>query len=133
MTRIPGIKFKRKQFLKHDYEIIDGNYLIGEIEFLKRDNIFFIKWLSILLRCRNNHYGYKVIEHILSHYKVKCVIGETLSEGRGFWNKCIHKYNGQRKNVHYSSDCTSSFVIPKYEISQDELYKYLYDLYNPSW
>lgn len=133
MIKISGIKFKRKQFLKHDYEIIDSDHFIGEIEFIKRDNIFFIKWLSIHPGYRNNHYGYKVIEHVLSHYKVKCIIGETLSESKGFWNKCIHKYNGQRKNVHYSSDCTSSFVIPKYKISQDELYEYLYDLYNPSW
>lgn len=128
--KISGIKFKRKQFLKHEYKIIYNNHFIGEIEFLKRDNIFFIEWLLIYPEYRNDHYGYKVIEHILSHYKVKCIVGETLYESRGFWNKCIQKYNGQRKNICYSSNCTSSFVIPRCDISRKQIYDYLHDLYN---
>ena len=64
-----------------------------------------IHTLKIYQQYRHNYYGYQVIEYLLSHYKVKCIIGEILYTSRGFWNKCIHKYNGQRHNIVYLDNC----------------------------
>ena len=70
-----------------------------------------------------------IFKDLFSHYKFKCIVGETLKESRGFWNKCIRKYNGMRRNIYYSDNCTSSFVIPRQEIS----YKQIWDLLDYSY
>lgn len=123
------IYFKRPKFgdfsPRNEYEIFYKKEKIGEIFFLKKKRIFIIGYVSIFKEYRNKGYGYLVIEYILSHYKVNCIVGETLLESRGFWKKCIQKYNGQRKNVKSCDNCTSSFIIPKYSIREDELLELL--------
>ena len=124
------IRFKRMKYFPHKYRIINSKGItIGTIDFIKRDHMIFIGNLLIYKKHQHKHYGYEVIEYILSHYKINCIVGETLYKARGFWNKCIQKYNGQRKNVTYSRACSSSFVIPKYEISEEQIVKYLHELY----
>lgn len=123
------IHFKKDKFQKYNYYIYIAAQPIGEISFIKRNNIILIGYLHIYEDHRNRHYGYQVVEYLLSHYKINCIIGETLYESRGFWNKCIHKYNGQRKNITYCDDCSSSFVIPKCNISRLEIYDLLNDFY----
>lgn len=81
--------------------------------------------MQIYSEYRNKHYGYQVIEYLLSHYKANCIIGESIFTAKTFWNKCIKKYHGMRKNISYSANCTSSFVIPRYVISGEELYRML--------
>lgn len=102
---------------------------VGTLEFIKKDNILIIAYLKIYSEYQHKHYGYQVIDYLFSHYKFKCIIGETLKESKGFWNKCIRKYNGMRRNIYYSDNCTSSFVIPRQEIS----YKQIWDLLNYSY
>lgn len=84
-----------------------------------------IGYIEINQELQHRHYGYEIIEYLLFHYKPYCIIGESLYSSRTFWNKCIHKYNGQRKNIVYSDNCSSSFVIPKYDISQEKVYELL--------
>lgn len=97
--------------------IYDRKQEVGTLEFIKKDNILIIAYLKIYSEYQHKHYGYQVIDYLFSHYKFKCIIGETLKESKGFWNKCIRKYNGMRRNIYYSDNCTSSFVIPRQEIS----------------
>lgn len=124
-----NIKLKKDKYSysKHCYLIITQNTEIGNITLCKKDNILIICYLELYPEYRHKSYGYQIIEYLLSHYKIKCIIGETLLTSRGFWNKCIKKYNGQRKNISYSDNCTSSFIIPKYEISQLDIYKLLFE------
>lgn len=129
MNQTTQIKFHKDKYIKHHYIITLSNIEIGTINFIKRNNIIIIQYLGICSQYRNNHYGYKIIKYILSHYKIKCIIGETLYTSRGFWNKCIHKYNGQRKYIHYCDNCSSSFVIPKYPITNNQIYNYLEEVY----
>ena len=68
-------------------------------------------------------FGELVVGYILSHYKINCIIGETLYESKRFWNKCIKQHKGQKRNVNYCGNCSNSFVIPKYKIS-DEMISY---------
>lgn len=116
---IYGIKLYGK------YNIYDRKQKIGEISFTKKMNIFVIGYFKILEYHRGNHYGYQVVDYILSHYKVNCIIGQTLYEARGFWNKCIKRFNGQRMNIATCANCSSSFVIPRYKIDHDEMEKLL--------
>ena len=116
---IYGIKLYGK------YNIYNGNQKIGEISFVKKKNIFIIGYFKILEYHRGNHWGYQGIDYILSHYKVNCIIGEALYGARGFWNKCIKRFNGQRMNVTICDTCSSSFVIPRYKIGRDEMEKLL--------
>ena len=139
------IKLQKYSYLSHKYLILDTiedyfskkdlNFMqlqqkeIGYIEFIRKNEIIIISYLHIYTSYRHKHYGYQVIDYLFSHYKFKCIIGETLKESRGFWNKCIHKYNGMRRNIYYSDNCTSSFVIPRQEIS----YKQIWDLLDYSY
>ena len=113
----------------HQYNILYNGQEIGKISFIKRKikkrNIFIIGFFKILDYYQGNHYGYQVIEYILSHYKVDCIIGQSLYSSRGFWNKCIRKFNGKRKNVAICENCSSSFVIPRYEIEKKEIIQLL--------
>lgn len=124
------IKFKHirigKFYFSNAYSIYTGKTCIGEINFKKQNNIFIIGFILIYPEYRNKYYGYEVIEYILSHYKIKCIIGESLESSRGFWNKCIHRYNGQRKNISISTNCSSSFIIPKCKIDDQYFEELLY-------
>ena len=113
------------QRIHNQYFILSGSKQIGEITFKKKNKIFIIGFIAICKEYRSYHYGYKVIEYVLSHYKINCIIGETLSESKGFWNKCIKKFDGQRKNISICDNCSSSFVIPKYNISNEQMYELL--------
>jgi hypothetical protein len=110
---------------KYSYLIQSSSNCIGEISFKKKNCILIIAFIEIYPSYRNQHYGYQVVEYLLSHYKVHCIIGEALSVSTGFWQKCIHKYGGQRKNIVFHDNCSSSFVIPRYQISSDEIYQIL--------
>ena len=123
------VKLEKYTYLSHRYIIFISNKEIGHIEFIRKNKMMIILYLYIYTPYRHNHYGFQVVEYLISHYKPKCIIGETLKSSRGFWNKCIHKYGGQRKNVSYSDDCTSSFVIPKYNITRSNVYDLLEYIY----
>lgn len=128
-----SIVFKQKPIgtykLCYQYNILNDGKKIGEISFIKRRikkrNIFIIGFLKILEYHRGNHYGYQVIDYILSHYRVDYIVGQSLYSARGFWNKCIKKFNGQRKNITICDNCSSSFVIPRHEIGIDEMIRLL--------
>ena len=124
------IKLKKvNKWQPHYFLIYDRKQEVGTLEFIKKDNILIIAYLKIYPEYQHKHYGYQVIDYLFSHYKFKCIIGETLKESKGFWNKCIRKYNGMRRNIYYSDNCTSSFVIPRQEIS----YKKIWDLLDYSY
>lgn len=129
MITIYKIHFKKTKYYPYEYQIISGTKIIGTIKFMIKKNLFLLGNLLIYPEYQKQYYGYKIIEYIFSHYKIKCIIGETLIDSRGFWNKCIKKYNGQRKNIAYSDDCSSSFIIPKYNLTRMQVYEYLHDLY----
>lgn len=125
-----NIHFKKQsQTSNHNYTISLSSTQIGEIEFRKKNNILIICFMEIYPEYRNKHYGYQVIEYLLSHYKTNCIIVESVFTAKTFWNKCIKKYNGMRKNIAYSANCTSSFVIPRYKISREEIYMMLKFVY----
>lgn len=120
-----SIRFKHQYIgnykWKYKYSIFDGSEEIGTIAFTKKNKFFIIGYLEIFSHYQGKHYGYEIINYILAHYKVTCIVGETLNESRGFWNKCIKKFNGQRKNISTCDNCSSSFIIPKYKISDHDM------------
>ena len=67
---------------RYQYNIFCNGQKIGEISFIKRRikkrNIFIIGFLKILEYHRGNHYGYQVIDYILSHYRVDYIVGQSL-------------------------------------------------------
>lgn len=123
------LHIKQKRFdnfhIRNKYYIYLGSINIGELTYKKQNKIFILGYLYIHSEYRKQGYGKQIIEYILSHYKIDCIIGETLYESKRFWNKCIKQHNGQRRSVNYCSNCSNSFVIPKYKISNDELYDLL--------
>lgn len=70
--------------IHNQYFILSGSKQIGEIVFKKKNKVFIIGFIVICKEHGSQHYGYKVIEYVLSHYKINCIIGETLSESKGF-------------------------------------------------
>ena len=129
-----NIHFKQikigKHHIQNKYYIFSGSTQIGEITYKKKNKIFIIGFIEIYKEYRNHHYGYEVIKYILSHYKINYIVGETLDQSKGFWNKCIKKFNGQRKNISICDNCSSSFVIPKYNICNEQMYELLEISYN---
>lgn len=113
------------RLLKDKYTILSDITEIGNISFTKKNKILIIGYLSIYKKYRKQGYGYKIIEYLLSHYNINCIVGQSLKESRTFWNKCIKKFNGQRRNITTLDNCSSSFVIPRYKISDQELCKIL--------
>lgn len=109
----------------HAYIIYKGKTAIGYIRFKIVRRILVIGYLNINENYRNNHYGYMVMEYLLSHYKIKCIVGQSLKESRSFWNKIIKRYCGQRRNYCTLDNCSSSFIIPKYKITACELERLL--------
>jgi GNAT superfamily N-acetyltransferase len=110
---------------KYHHIIFIGNTPIGEIIFRKYKNYFIIGYLVIYPEYRRKSYGYQVVEYILSHYRIDCIVGEALNSAAGFWNKCIIRFSGQRKNLSLSENCSSSFVIPKQKINKEDIYELL--------
>ena len=119
------IRLHRSEDFYHHYYIYNRINIIGEITFKKKKNIILLQWLGIYPQYRKQHYEYQIIEYLLSHYKVDCIVGQSLKESRTFWNKCIRKYNGQRKNITTFPNCSSSFVIPKQKINSVQMEKLL--------
>lgn len=69
---------KYNHSFKYKYNIYNNKLLIGYIEFIKKDDILILGYLYIYCKYRDKHYGYKIIEYLLSHYKVTCIV--VLSE-----------------------------------------------------
>jgi hypothetical protein len=125
-----AIKLKRNKWLKYKYAIYDKNVEIGEIEFKKYKNILVISFIGFFDEYKNKGYGLQTVSYLLKHYKIDAILGETLNSATGFWNKCIKRFNGKRHNICYSDNCSSSFVIPNINISNDKIYELLEDINN---
>lgn len=121
------MKYTCKSPIPHEYEIIDtkSKQKVGNVIFRIVRHKLIIGFLSIRYEYQGQGYGSSTISYLLSHYKIDCVIGESLMDARTFWNKMIKQFNGQRHNISVSESCSSSFVIPKCKISNEELYKLL--------
>lgn len=109
------------------YDIISKNKYVGRISFIKKNKIIFIKGIYVEDEYQNNSVGASVIEYILNHYSIDCIIGECLEGSAGFWTKMIKKHNGKRRYIHYNDNCTSVFVIPKDNKSIKLTNDYIYD------
>ena len=124
------LKFKKIKYEIHGvpfyedkkYNIYDGNKKIGTISYIKKYRKIIIEYLNIFDEYKKMGYGSKVVETLLSKNSIECIIGETLGTSRGFWHKMIKKYNGSRRNITYNDNTTSSFVIPKNKITNEEIY-----------
>lgn len=131
------IKLKKKPFdndgipVKHRYYIMNDNVSVGEIIYkpYHKDYIL-VGHLDIYPAFRGLGFGYATVEYLLNRYPNRSLIGETLKTSRGFWRKCIERYNGIRKNLFSCDNCTSSFVIPKRDISYEELWDCLMVAYD---
>ena len=121
------MKLKKKQYYNHTYNIYDG-HKIGFVTFQIQHKILMLKYLYISSEYRNQRYGEKVIDYLLSKANVNCIVGETLKSSRGFWRKEIKRLNGARVNTTYCDNTTSAFIIPKMKI--DDLYGCLCKIYN---
>lgn len=121
------MRLKKKKYYNHSYDIYDGRK-IGAITFQIKHRILLLKYLEISPEYRNQKYGEKVIDYLLSKNNVDCIIGETLKSSRGFWHKEIKRLGGVRVNVTYCDNTTSTFIIPKMKI--DDLYEYLREIYH---
>lgn len=108
---------------KHHYYIFEKGKPVGVIEYKPyRKKYILVSFLEIYPEYRNQHLGYSAVELLMKKHPTKSLVGETLESSRGFWGKCISKYNGTRKNMAICTNCTSSFIIPKREISGQELW-----------
>ena len=121
------MKLKKEQYYNHTYNIYDG-HKIGFVTFQIQHKILMLKYLYISSEYRNQRYGEKVIDYLLSKANVNCIVGETLKSSRGFWRKEIKRLNGVRVNTTYCDNTTSAFIIPKMKI--DDLYGCLCKIYN---
>lgn len=121
------MRLKKKQYYNHTYNIYDGRK-IGFVTFQIQHKILMLKYLYISPEYRNQRYGEKVIDYLLSKSNVNCIVGETLKSSRGFWRKEIKRLNGVRVNTTYCDNTTSAFIIPKMKI--DDLYGCLCKIYN---
>ena len=123
------LHIKQEQFnnrhIHNKYYILLDATKIGSLVCKKKNNILILGYLYIYPEYQQQGYGKQTIEYILSHYKIKCIVGETSYESKRFWNKCIKQYNGQKRKINYCDNCSNSFVIPKYNITDDELYDLL--------
>lgn len=121
------MRLKKKKYYNHSYDIYDGRK-IGAITFQIKHRILLLKYLEISPEYRNQKYGEKVIDYLLSKNNVDCIIGETLKSSRGFWRKEIKRLDGVRVNETYCNNTTSTFIIPKMKI--DDLYECLREIYH---
>ena len=121
------MRLKKKKYYNHSYDIFDGRK-IGFITFQIKHRILLLKYLEIIPEYRNQKYGERVIDYLLSKNNVDCIVGETLKSSRGFWHKEIKRLNGVRVNTTYCDNTTSAFIIPKMKI--DDLYECLSEIYH---
>lgn len=121
------MRLKKKKYYNHSYDIYDGRK-IGAITFQIKHRILLLKYLEISPEYRNQKYGEKVVDYLLSKNNVDCIIGETLKSSRGFWRKEIKRLGGVRVNTTYCDNTTSTFIIPKMKI--DDLYECLREIYH---
>ena len=121
------MRLQKKQYCNHTYNIYDGRK-IGFVTFQIQHKILMLKYLYVSPEYRNQRYGEKVIDYLLSKANVNCIVGETLKSSRGFWRKEIKRLNGVRVNTTYCDNTTSAFIIPKMKI--DDLYGCLCKIYN---
>ena len=121
------MKLKKEQYYNHTYNIYDGRK-IGFVTFQIQHKVLMLKYLYISPEYRNQRYGEKVIDYLLSKANVNCIVGETLKSSRGFWRKEIKRVNSVRVNTTYCDNTTSAFIIPKMKI--DDLYGCLCKIYN---
>ena len=121
------MKLKKEQYCNHTYNIYDGRK-IGFVTFQIQHKILMLKYLYISPEYRNQRYGEKVIDYLLSKANVNCIVGETLKSSRGFWHKEIKRLNRARVNTTYCDNTTSAFIIPKMKIS--DLHECLCKIYN---
>ena len=121
------MRLQKKQYYNHTYNIYDERK-IGFVTFQIQHKILMLKYLYVSPEYRNQRYGEKVIDYLLSKANVNCIVGETLKSSRGFWRKEIKRLNGVRVNTTYCDNTTSAFIIPKTKI--DDLYGCLCKIYN---
>ena len=121
------MRLRKKQYYNHTYNIYDERK-IGFVTFQIQHKVLMLKYLYISPEYRNQRYGEKVIDYLLSKANVNCIVGETLKSSRGFWRKEIKRLNGVRVNTTYCDNTTSAFIIPKMKI--DDLYGCLCKIYN---
>ena len=115
------MRLKKKKYYNHSYDIFDGRK-IGFITFQIKHRILLLKYLEIISEYRNQKYGERVIDYLLSKNNVDCIVGETVKSSCGFWHKEIKRLNGARVNT------TSTLIIPKMKIS--DLYGCLSEIYH---
>jgi hypothetical protein len=109
--------------LKHRYHIVENNSVVGEIAYKPyRKNYVLLGYLHIFPEFQGKHFGQAAVDLLLKKFPNRSIVGETLKTSRGFWRKCIERYNGIRKNLYSCDNCSSSFVIPKRKISYEELW-----------
>ena len=87
--------------IRNKYFILLDSTKIGELTYRKKNKIFILGYLYIYPEYQNKGYGSQVVEYILFHYKINCIIGETLYDSKRFWNKCIKQHKGQKININY--------------------------------
>ena len=112
----------KRHYTRH-YTVYHGKNEIGCISFIRENRKIYLLYVEVYKEYRKLGYADKIIEILLSYKNVDCIIGESLTTSRGFWNKMIHKYNGSRRNFTYYDNTSSSFVIPKNNISNREMYE----------
>lgn len=80
----PKLHIKQERFdnyhIRNKYFIYLVSTKIGELIYKKQNKIFILGYLYIYPDYQKQGYGKQVIDHILSHYKINCIIGETLYE-----------------------------------------------------
>lgn len=124
-VKFSKVKYKIKDYWvyeKREYNIIKNNIEVGTIKYIKTNKVFFIKGLYLKEEYKKQGIGTLVIDYILNNYKIDYIMGEALIESRGFWAKMIKKYNGFRRNITYSENCSSTFIIPKAKCTSNDIY-----------
>ena len=121
--KLESYEYRGKKHYWHTRQVYDGRIHVGSVDFVKDNRWVYIMHIEIFEEYRGNGYAEEILRMLLNRKKVDCVVGETLEESRGFWSKMIRKYNGSRRNITYYNDTTSSFVIPKNNITNSEMYK----------
>lgn len=112
-----------KRYTRH-YTIYDKGEQIGCASFIRKNRMLYLMYVEVYDEYRHKGYGDTIVKQLMEYKNVDCIVGETLVESRGFWNKMIRKYNGKRRNVTYNDNTSSSFVIPNTKITNDELYDF---------
>lgn len=116
---------------KHHYFIVENGINVGDIVYKQyHKNFVLIGYLNIYPEYQGNGYGQAAVELLIKKFPNRSLVGETLKTSRGFWRKCTERYNGIRKNLYASDNCSSSFVIPKRKISYEELWDCLMVAYD---